>query len=239
MAQSGGLRGKRVVVTQAVHQAPELCELLVAAGAEPLLYPCIAIEPPADSTELDARLRTVLAAAYDWLVVTSANTALVLGQRLAAVGVPNGRWPGRGLWWRRWDRPQPQPCVRIWAYPLPWCPTNMWQRDWRRHCWPCWPGQRVLLPQADLARPVLARELAAQGLVVTSVVAYRTTIGSGGVAVGGTLRAGGRRGPDQASTRITLHKPLDASVTCSAAPRAGRRRRPWMATREPRGVVMP
>ena len=52
------------------------------------------------------------------------------------------------------------------------------------------PGQRVLLPQADIARPVLARELAAAGLVVTQVTAYRTTVGSGGVDLPALLHAG-------------------------------------------------
>ena len=43
------------------------------------------------------------------------------------------------------------------------------------------PGERVLLPQADIARPVLAQRLAAAGAKVVAVPAYRTVIGSGGV----------------------------------------------------------
>jgi uroporphyrinogen-III synthase len=42
-------------------------------------------------------------------------------------------------------------------------------------------GQRVLLPQADIARPVLAQSLASAGLAVTPLAAYRTVMGSGGI----------------------------------------------------------
>jgi uroporphyrinogen-III synthase len=42
-------------------------------------------------------------------------------------------------------------------------------------------GGRVLICQADIGRPVLAEALRARGIAVTSVVAYRTVIGRGGV----------------------------------------------------------
>jgi uroporphyrinogen III methyltransferase/synthase len=42
---------------------------------------------------------------------------------------------------------------------------------------------RILLAQADLARPILAQELTAAGANVTTVAAYRTVLGSGGADV--------------------------------------------------------
>ena len=78
------------MVTQAVHQAPELAGLLAARGAIPLLYPCIAIAPPADPAPLDATLRRAVGGEFDWLVFTSANTVLVLAQRLSALGSGSG-----------------------------------------------------------------------------------------------------------------------------------------------------
>ena len=57
------------------------------------------------------------------------------------------------------------------------------------------PGQRMLVPQADIARPALVQGLTAAGLDVTALVAYRTTIGSGGVPLRELLAegAGGQR----------------------------------------------
>ena len=43
------------------------------------------------------------------------------------------------------------------------------------------PGDTVLIPQADIAAPTLADGLRDRGVTVTTVTAYRTSIGSGGV----------------------------------------------------------
>ena len=51
------------------------------------------------------------------------------------------------------------------------------------------PGQRILLPQSAIARPVLAEMLQAAGAQVTAVAAYRTVLGQGGEAVPGMLAA--------------------------------------------------
>jgi hypothetical protein len=80
------LSGKRVVVTRAPHQAEELVSLLRDYGARPIFYPCIDIAPPEDTTALDAALRDV--AAFDWLILTSANTVRALATHLEALGLP-------------------------------------------------------------------------------------------------------------------------------------------------------
>ncbi len=46
------LRGKRIVNTRALHQAADFDALLTKYGAVPISYPCIVIEPPADTTQL-------------------------------------------------------------------------------------------------------------------------------------------------------------------------------------------
>jgi uroporphyrinogen-III synthase len=51
-------------------------------------------------------------------------------------------------------------------------------------------GDRVLLCQADIARPLLADALQAACADVTTVAAYRTVIGSGGVDLPALLAAG-------------------------------------------------
>ena len=194
---AGPLVGKRVVVTQAVHQAPELGALLRGCGAVPLFYPCIAIEPPVDTTELDKALAAAAAGYYDWLVVTSANTVLVLVGRLQALGiVPNAlaaiRLAAIGTATaeavaHHFDRsadlvPDDSKAEGL-AHALAAVTTR---------------GQRILVPQADIARPALVQGLAAAGLDVTSLAAYRTTIGSGGVPLHRLLGegSGGGEGVD-------------------------------------------
>jgi uroporphyrinogen-III synthase len=174
------LHGKRVVVTQAIHQAPELTALLARFGAHPLSYPCIAIEPPADTTELDAALVGLAEEQYDWLVLTSANTVQVLAQRLAAlsiapsalqsvrlaaVGAATGEAAAANFG-RTPDLVPPEHVAEGLAEALLTAAAR---------------GERLLVPQADIARPVLVQSLRAGGLQVTPLVAYCTTKGSGGV----------------------------------------------------------
>ena len=87
MTRARPLHGRRIVVTQAAHQAAEFSALLCARGAVPLLYPCIAIAPVEDTAPLDAALRGAAEGAFDWLVLTSANTVHVLAGRLAALEI--------------------------------------------------------------------------------------------------------------------------------------------------------
>src|SRR5262245_22252377 len=89
LAQSP-LRDKRVVITRALHQAEEMAALLRERGAQPLLYPCIAITPPDDTRLLDTALKAVERGGFDWLVLTSANTVYALDERLKALGLNVG-----------------------------------------------------------------------------------------------------------------------------------------------------
>ncbi len=65
------LRGLRIVVTRAAHQAAELAEPLSALGAEPIVLPMIELAPPEDKEPL------IIAAAqaeqFDWVIFTSVN----------------------------------------------------------------------------------------------------------------------------------------------------------------------
>lgn len=86
----GDLGGARVVVTRPRRQAGPLTAELRQRGATPVLLPTIRIEPMADTTLLDARLRDVARGAFDWLVFTSANAVDVWTQRAAALGMSPG-----------------------------------------------------------------------------------------------------------------------------------------------------
>ena len=77
------LAGKRIVVTRAQHQAASLAKLLRQYDAVPILYPCLAIIPPQDTTQLDVHLNNL--SAYDWLIITSSNTVYALAERVKAL----------------------------------------------------------------------------------------------------------------------------------------------------------
>jgi len=173
----GSLVGKRVVNTRPTHQASELDELLYARDAQPLSYPCIRIEPPENLATLDEALCEATRGRFDWLLLTSANAAHAVAERLTALGV--GALPaalrlgaiGSGTaqavereLGRVPDLLPDEACAEALLAALP-----------------CRPDLRVLLPQSDLARPLLARGLQEQHVTVAAVPAYRTLVGSGGV----------------------------------------------------------
>lgn len=177
---SPSLTGRQVVVTQAATQAPELAALLTQAGATPLLYPCLAIAPPADTTALDQALQLAARGDFDWLVLTSANAVRAVTARLTALAIT----------------PQQLAGVRVATVGAATAEAVHAQLGLEVHLTPVeevaeglaaaleaglQPGARVLLPQAAGARTVLVQRLKATGAAVTHVVAYESVRGSGGV----------------------------------------------------------
>jgi len=165
--ESRPLFGRRVVVTRARAQAPDLIRRLRELGAETVELPVIDVVDPADGG-VALRAATRRLSAYDWVVFTSTNAvARVLATvpdarsfgsaRIAAVGrgtaealanhrlvadlVP-GRFVAEGL---------------LAAFPPP-GPG----------------GGRVLVPRAAVARDVLPDGLRSAGWQVDVVDAYRT-----------------------------------------------------------------
>lgn len=182
------LAGRRVVVTQAAHQAHELAGLLHQAGAVALYYPCIEIKPPSDPAALDQSLLDVAAGRFDWLVLTSANTVRTLAERADSLRLPPWTWAkvkvaaigaatGEAAAALLGRRPDLLPA------------ENMAEGLAHSLLAAAGPGQRLLLPQADIARPVLLKSLTSAGLDVTPVVAYRTALGSGGINLAALLAA--------------------------------------------------
>lgn len=183
------LQGRAVVVTQAVAQAGELMALLEAAGAVPLLYPCLAIQSLATTAELDDALQDLLGGAYAWLVLTSANTVRILAQRLTVLGLAAAQ-PAR---------------VRVATVGTTTAAAVRKTLGWTVALTPAEevaegladelaryirPGERVLLPQAALARDALETRLRATGAAVTRLVVYETVRGTGGVPLPELLAAG-------------------------------------------------
>ncbi len=86
LAGSRVLKGRRVLVTRATHQASKLSDGLRALGIEPVEVPVLEIQPPTDYAPLDHALRCL--DSYDWLILTSANTVRALAGRADSLGLP-------------------------------------------------------------------------------------------------------------------------------------------------------
>jgi uroporphyrinogen-III synthase len=158
------LQGKIIAVTRPLPDAESLADLLTAHGAEPLIMPLIDIRPLDDPRPLDALLQKQ----YDWAIFTSANAVRQVWGRLAtlniapqidrvaAVGVKTGAELSRhGI----------TPSI---------IPDDHSADELFRAMDGHLKNQRILLPQADRARPVLAQMLREAGAQVEAVTAYHT-----------------------------------------------------------------
>ncbi len=162
------LAGKCVVVTRAPHQADELCAALEVRGAVPVRIPTVAIRSDESMPELDAALASL--PAFAWTVFTSANAANAVLMRAEARGIAPKAWSsvavaaiGAATATALRDRGV---TVRVIAAEASTDGLLAALGDVRM--------QTILLPQSDLARPVLARALEARGASVRAVLAYRT-----------------------------------------------------------------
>lgn len=181
------LAGKRIVVTRAPHQSSELEHLLHERGAAPLLYPCIDIAPSEDLTPLNTALHAAMDGAFDWLVLTSANTVLALKQRFEAMEVKPAHFTGLqvaaiGAGTAR--AAEQQLGLRVSVTPEEYTAEALAQALRPAD------GTRVFLPQSAIAEPTLATTLSDMGAMVTAVEAYRTVVGSGGIDLPALLTTG-------------------------------------------------
>jgi uroporphyrinogen-III synthase len=162
---SGALAGRTIVVTRAADQSSALVARLRERGATVIEVPTIAIADPADG---GAALTAAVGGldGYDWVVLTSTNGAArflaALAERPPGAPVPPIAVVGPGT----------AAAVRQ-AGIEPALVPGRFVAEGLLADFPAGPG-RILLPQADAARPVLADGLAAAGWVVDAIVAYRT-----------------------------------------------------------------
>ncbi len=162
------LTGRVVLVTRAREQAGAFAELLEAAGAQVLLVPTIAIEPPESWAPLDA----ALGGRFAWVVFTSVNGVAMVRRRVEATGV------GRPLLERARLAaigPATAGALRDWGLGPEIVPGEYVAEALVERLRPeITAGTHVLLPRAAETRDVLVRELASLGAQVTEVAAYRT-----------------------------------------------------------------
>lgn len=167
-ASPSALAGRRILITRPRAQAAELSDLLLAHGAQPIVFPTIEIAPLLDPGRLDQAVYGL--GAYDWVIFTSVNGVAAVWDRLAALGLDSGAFGA----------------VQVAAIG-PATAQALAQRGVRAEFVPgeyvaeaiaagigAMQGQRVLLPRADIAREALASALRQRGATVDEVTAYRT-----------------------------------------------------------------
>jgi len=166
----GSLKGLRVVVTRAVHQAEELAAPLRQLGADVILLPTIAIGPPADMRPLQEAAG--YANDYDWIIFTSHNSVEAFGSyrptgqdqrfKVATVGkATRDAAEARGLTVHL----MPDKYVAE-ALADAFASEDLTSRH-------------ILIPSAAVTRDVIPRKLEERGAIVTVVEAYRNVLPKG------------------------------------------------------------
>lgn len=170
------MKGKQIVVTRAPHQAEEFCELLERRGANPLLYPCIDIELPHDTSVIDESLQQAEAGEFDWLIVTSPNVVHMLEQRCQALGIQQLKIENVGVVGASTAKLVTEKLgLAVTVTPKKYDGQSLVD------ALPSMAGKYVFLPLSDLAFPTLWERLSEQQADVMGMTAYHNVIGSGGV----------------------------------------------------------
>ena len=182
------LTGRSIIVTRSRAQASSLADALASLGARILEVPTIATVPPEDYAPLDAALAQL--DTYDWLLVTSANTARVLRERLASPPLERRpKWVGAVG--RATANALEALGFRVDLVPSPFVAESLIAELEHRVA-----GRRVLLARAAVARDVLPDALRAAGAHVDVVDAYRTVLPAASRALLETAFAPGAPLPD-------------------------------------------
>lgn len=164
------LFGKHIVVTRAREQASNLTSALEKLGAQVLEFPAIEIAEPLDWAPVDAAIDSL--PNYQWVVFTSVNGVDCFFQRLLAKGKDVRNLLGLNICA---IGPKTREALEKLALRVEYMPEEYVAEaiikglEGRIQ-----PGEKVLLPRADIARKVLPRALAELGAEVTDVTVYRT-----------------------------------------------------------------
>jgi len=166
------LSGQRILVTRTRSQASVLTEKIEELGGEVYSFPTIQIREPESYAAVDASLGNL--PSYQWIVFTSVNGVdsffsrlrllgvdirTLAGIKLAAIGTTTGEaLADRGLSVDYLPE----------AFQAESLAAGLKER--------VRPGERVLLPTADIARHLLQDELTAAGIRVDKVDLYRTVV---------------------------------------------------------------
>jgi uroporphyrinogen III methyltransferase/synthase len=172
--ESKPLFGKRVLVTRSREQAGVLSEKIEQLGGEALEFPAISIKPPGTYDPLDAAIRK--SGSYDWIIFTSVNGVRFFFERVRQLKVDIrslGKTKICAIGPKTAEALEEKGII-VEMIPEKFCAEAIIEKLGKK----LKPGQKVLLPRADLARPILVTSLQGMGAEVEEVIAYRTTFAS-------------------------------------------------------------
>jgi uroporphyrinogen III methyltransferase/synthase len=166
------LFGKRILVTRAREQAPELARLLTDYGAEPVDCSTIQVVPPESWQDLDDAVTELHR--YHWLVFTSVNGVRPFMARLERRGLDARALAGLKICCigPRTAEVLAECGIRADLVPSEYQAEGVIQALRAAGV----ANQRVLIPRAEVAREVLPEQLRAFGAEVRVVTAYRTVV---------------------------------------------------------------
>jgi len=159
------LFGRRILVTRSREQASELSRLLAAAGAVPIEFPVIRVEPLPPAENLVCRLQQA-----DWLVFTSANGLPNLLRQLGALEMDI-----RALGQAKIAAIGPATADSLWKHGLrvDYIPERFVAEELAAE-FPSPAGKRIAIVRAQEARETLPQLLEAHGASVDIIPVYHT-----------------------------------------------------------------
>ncbi|MBP1467790.1 uroporphyrinogen-III synthase [Candidatus Chloroploca sp. M-50] len=187
VAQPMPLDGVRVLVTRAAERSDGLVQRLHNLGAIPVVRPTIAYGPPAEPALLADALTRLVAGAYHWLLLTSVTTVEAVASGLGDQVVQLRAQPLLQI--GAVGPATAEACQRFLGVTPAAMPERFLGEELAGVIGEL-AGLHVLLPNADLSRPVLEERLRAAGAIVDRVIAYRTIPAPGGDELAGLLEAG-------------------------------------------------
>jgi uroporphyrinogen-III synthase len=187
------LKGVRVLVGRARHQAGALSAELRKRGAEVLEIPFIEIRNPRSFRPLDSALKNL--DTYDWLILTSVNGVEAMWNRIEKAVArsmrPGSTWKSGPLGPREGDQrsralapglrisaigPATKKAIEHRGVKVDVMPKKYIAESVVRSLKGKVKGKRVLLVRAKVARDVIPRELRKAGAHVDVVEAYETVV---------------------------------------------------------------
>ncbi len=182
------LFGRRILVTRSREQASVLSAAIEGLGGEPLEFPTISVTGPDDYAPMDRAIGR--AGDYSWIIFTSVNGVKYFFSRLLFLGRDIRDLQGVRLCA---IGPKTREELESYGLQVDYVPGEYRAEEIAEGLkGKVNPGDRVLLPRADIARKVLPEALALMGAVLDEVVAYRTVEGGGDAELIRTLlREGG------------------------------------------------
>lgn len=171
MREKKSLKGLRVLVGRARHQASALASGLRLQGAEVIEIPFIEIRRPHSYKALDSALRDLKK--YDWLVLTSVNGVTAVWDRAKKLGLNKRSFSHLKIAaiGPATKKSLQERGVRVHVVPKEYVAEAV-VRSLRGRV----KGKRILLARARVARDIIPRELRNTGAVVNVVEAYETVV---------------------------------------------------------------